>query len=241
MAVTITPKKLAIVDASFMPDAVAAIYTPAAGVTAVIDKITVANTDASARTFTLWIGPSGVTPVAPGGPTDTGAASVIVKEESIAAGAIFTENRIRVIEDGMTLWAIASALDDLSFIVDGVEVSGTPDGGEAVVTSPTQLGQGIAVSGGDLVYTPADASRVGIVHTITVVNLDSIAHGFTVYSQFSASGRLFRGTLAAGARWVSPPGIHVIEFGNDLSISDDDGPPDVGLAFTIDGAERVTA
>lgn len=239
--VTITPKKLAIVDASFMPNAVTAIYTPAAGVTAVVEKITVANQDASPVTFTLWIGPSGVTPVAPGGPTDTGAASVIIKAESVAAADTFTENRIRVIEDGMTLWAIASALDKLSFVVDGVEVSGTPDAGEAVVTSPKQLAQGIAVSGGDLVYAPAAAGTVGLVHTITVVNLDSIAHGVTVYSQFSASGRIVRVTLAAGARWVSPPGVHIIEFGNDLSISDDDGPPDVGLAFTIDGAERVEA
>ena len=123
MARVVTPKQFYSVAADFLPDAVTALYTPAAGVTAVIEHITAnyRGTEGGSivsRGFTLWIGPSGTTPVAPGDPGDTGAVSIIAKDEQVNVGQDFSENRVRVIEAGMTLWGIAEVINQLALRVD---------------------------------------------------------------------------------------------------------------------------
>lgn len=223
MAVTLTPKRFTPVGGAvdFMPDTQTAVYTAPAGTTGVIEKIVIANTDSVDRTFSMWIG-------------GTGNANIIAKNENVVAGESFAENRVRVVPPGASLYVQASVANALTLIVDGVEyaVSGDPD-----ATVPKQLFQGFTLGGGDVVYVPT--TPIAVVHTITLVNTDTNPHDFLIYTEFTNSGRYYKGLLAPGARFVSPPGAHVIAGATDLSAGHDfvEDPVADAVTITVDGAE----
>lgn len=230
---SITPKRIYPVAGAvdFMPAGVPTlIYTAPAGTRFVIEKIVVCNTDASARTFQLWIVPD-----AGSASADNLITSWSLPADAVEPGESFVENRVRVIEPLASLYAEAVSANDLTLFVEGVEIVDAGDASEATIT-PKQFAHGLVADGGDIVYSPP-AGTIGLVHTITLVNIDSIAHDYAIYTEFTASGRMFGGTLAAFAKWTSPPGLHVIPAGAELSASADAAGV---LQITVDGAEHVT-
>lgn len=106
----LNPKQLA---QSVLGTASAPIYT-ATGVRTRIDALTVANANAAARTFSLWLVPSG------GSAAD---ATLVVKDFSIAGG-----KSVRVLQaigqwinPGGSLHMVASAATSLTATLSGVE------------------------------------------------------------------------------------------------------------------------
>lgn len=217
MTLVSTPKRLIFEPGSvdYIPNFSANLYTaPGAGPT-IITKITVHNSDGSPQDLTMWIG----------GTTD---ADLILPTTSIPAGEEFVDDAIRIIPAGVEFYAQASASNSLSIAMEGIEITGTPDALEAF---PTRLFKGSVPNGGGVVYTPG-ADQTGVIHTITLVNIDASPRTVDVYSEFSASGRYYRRTIAAGERAVIP-GVHFLQFGADLSMTTDD--TDVVVAI-VDGA-----
>jgi len=111
---SVTAKGL--VNAVFAKDTIITEYTVPASKSAIIDKFTATNTDASSRTITIYLVPSG-------GTSDS--TNQIIKTKAIAAAATqdFSELQNQILSTGDSIRVVASVADVVNIRVSGREVT----------------------------------------------------------------------------------------------------------------------
>lgn len=104
------------VQGTLLTASAATYYTAGTGVQARIDKCTVSNPTATARTFTLYLIPSG------GSAAD---ATTVIKDRGVNAGETYTCPEVvgQWLNAGGFVQALASAATALSLRMSGVEVT----------------------------------------------------------------------------------------------------------------------
>lgn len=106
----------ALINAKYAASSVQAEYTAPSSTKTIIDKFTATNSDASARTVTIHIVPSGET---------EGDSNAIMRATSIAAGATqdFTEIKNQILNPGDFISVVASVADKVVIRASGREVT----------------------------------------------------------------------------------------------------------------------
>lgn len=113
--ISVTPKALA--QGTFLPATTpSTVYTVPTSNTAIIDKLTLFNSDAGAVTASIYIVPSGQT---------LSDRYLVIKDKSLAIGATadVTEMKNQILAQGDTIQAVASVGSKVSIRVSGREVA----------------------------------------------------------------------------------------------------------------------
>jgi hypothetical protein len=164
---------------------------PGAGAERIVEKIVLSNFDGSGHTVDIWIG----------GTSDV---NRITDQISVPANDCVVLDEIYVLGNGVQMAAQADVSNQVAIAVHGAVH--TDSGSITPVVTPLQFFQGFLDDGGGdpTVWASPDGLTTGVIHGITLVNIDAYPRDIFFSLDGSTARAHFHVVLAAGDRKQFP-------------------------------------